>query len=101
MDDSPSLDVVVDGHRVATLQLGISVDFDIQALAVSVRDGRLVAVHSGRCDVTATLSLQDVVVATRREQLQLPLVLRLGSGMPLAPPVDDTVSTPRWQEVRP
>jgi hypothetical protein len=47
--------------------------------------GRLVALHSGRCDITATLAIQGTDVLTRRAHLELPGVVPLSSGIRLLP----------------
>jgi hypothetical protein len=82
---APTVDVVVNGSQVAAVRLNLSVVFVIEALSASVRAGRLVALRSGHCDMTATLAVEDVVIATHREQVQLPLVMNLGTGIPLLP----------------
>jgi hypothetical protein len=79
----PSVGVLVDGRQVATLQLGLSVVFDVSALVAGVSAGRLVAVHSGHCDITATLAVQGTDVVTRRAHLELPSVVPLSPGIRL------------------
>ncbi len=81
----PSVTVLVDGHRVATLQLDLSVVFDVSALGAGISAGRLVALHSGRCDITATLAIQGTTVITRQAHLELPGVIPLGPGIRLLP----------------
>jgi hypothetical protein len=81
----PYVSVLVDGHRVATLNLELSVVFDVSALLAGVRAGRLVAVHSGHCEITATLALEGAEVVTRRAHLELPGVVALGEGIRLLP----------------
>jgi hypothetical protein len=39
-------------------------------------------VHSGRCDVTATLAIQDTKVISRRVTFALPGIIPLGQGIP-------------------
>lgn len=85
---TPSVDLLVDGARVTTLHFELGVEFLVKALVGTVRDRRLVAFRVGSCDVTATLALEGSRLLTRREQLQLPLVIRLGEGIPLLGPVD-------------
>jgi hypothetical protein len=80
---SPSVDLLVDGARVATVRFELCVEFVVKGVVATVRDGRLVAVRFGVCDVTATLSADGRQLATRQAQLQLPLVVRLGDGVPL------------------
>ena len=58
LDQRPSISVLVDGQRVATLQLGLSIVFDLNALLLVISGGRLTGVRSGRCDITATLTVQ-------------------------------------------
>jgi hypothetical protein len=79
----PAIDLLVDNHRVTTVELGLSVVFDISALVAGIRGGRLVAVHSGRCDVTATLAIQDTEVISRQVHLELPGIIPLGMGIGL------------------
>ena len=79
----PAVNLLVDNHRVATVELGLSVVFDISALVAGIRGGRLVAVHSGRCDVTATLAIQGTNVISRQVHLELPGIIPLGRGIRL------------------
>jgi hypothetical protein len=79
----PAVNLLVDNQRVATVELGLSVVFDISALVAGIRGGRLVAVHSGRCDVTATLAIQDTKVISRQVHLALPGIIPLGQGIRL------------------
>lgn len=79
----PSVTVLIDGHQVATLQLGLSVVFDVSALVAGIHAGRLAALHSGRCDITATLAIQGTDVLTRRAHLELPGVIPLSPGIRL------------------
>ena len=79
----PVVNLLVDNHRVATLELGLSVVFDISALVAGIRGGRLVTIHSGHCDVTATLTIQDTKVISRQVHLELPGIIPLGRGIGL------------------
>jgi hypothetical protein len=53
---------------------------------VTVRDGHVVSLHTGACDVAATLAAEGIQLASRRAHFELPLVvrwpllLRLGGG---------------------
>jgi hypothetical protein len=88
----PSVRVLVDSRRVATVQLDLSVVFDVTALLAGISGGRLVALHSGRCDVTVTLAVQGTELLARRAHLELPGVVAVGQGIRLLPvgeyPVD-------------
>src|SRR5215467_9218077 len=85
LDQRPSVSVLVDGHQVATLQFGLSIVFEINALLLRISGGRLVAVRSGRCDITATLAVQATDLFVRHAHLELPDVLRLRRGFRLLP----------------
>jgi hypothetical protein len=108
----PSVKVLVDGRRVATLQLDLSIVFDVMALLAGISGGRLVALHSGRCDVTVILAVQGTELLARRAHLELPGVVSGGQGIRLLPigeyPVDvyagserpsgqPATSRPRWE----
>jgi hypothetical protein len=71
---------------VATVRIRLTLDLDVQALVATVARGHLVAVHSGRCTVRAALSTEELRLAEQAAHIQLPLVLPLGSGVPLLMP---------------
>ncbi len=71
------------GPAAATAQ---QVQADPSTVDATVRDGHVVSLHSGACDVAATLAAEGVQLASRRGHFELPLVvrwplqLRLGGG---------------------
>jgi hypothetical protein len=85
----PYIDVVVDGKTIATVRLELTVVFDVTVLAVSVRDGAIVALHAGRTDITATLTVDGVKAPVGHEVVDLPLTVVLGDGIPLLEPGDE------------
>jgi len=85
LDQQPSISVLVDGQRVATLHLGLSIVFDLNALLLGISGGRLTGVRSGRCDITATLAVQGTDLFTKRAHLELPAVISLRRGIRLLP----------------
>ena len=90
----PSVAVLVDGRQVATIQLGLSVDFDISALVAGIKAGLLVAVHAGTCDLTATLAIQGTDVLTATSHFDLPGVIRVSPGIALLPAADYPAAGP-------
>jgi hypothetical protein len=71
---------------VATVTFELSVKFDLQGIA-TVRHGRLVSI-SGDCDAAATVGWcprpnESRLLAKREAHFQLPLLVRLGAGIPL------------------
>ena len=84
----PAVNLLVDNRQTATVELGLSVVFTISALVAGIRGGRLVAVHSGRCNVTATLTVQDTKVISRQVAFELPGIIPLGRGIALLPDHD-------------
>jgi hypothetical protein len=103
VDQRPSVSVLVDGQRVATLELGLSIVFDVNALLLGINGGRLVAVHSGRCEITATLAVQGTDVLVRHAHLELRGVIPLRRGIRLLPtseypPGETTGREPRGGE---
>jgi hypothetical protein len=100
LQQRPSIGVLVDGQQVATLQLGLSIVFDVDALVLGISGGRLVTVHSGNCDITATLAIQGTDVFVRNAHIELPGVVSLRRGIRLLstgqyPPGEYTGSGPR------
>ena len=81
----PSISVLVDGRQVATLQLGLSIVFEVSALLLAISGGRLIAVYSGRCEITVTLAVQGTDVIVRHAHLELPGVIPIRQGIRLLP----------------
>jgi hypothetical protein len=79
----PFVELLVNDAHVATVHFELAVKFVVKGLVAAVQHGRLVAVHSGDCDVTATVAAEGRQLAKREAHLQLPLLVRLGGGIPL------------------
>jgi hypothetical protein len=79
----PLVKVLVNEAEVATIQLGLSLVFRVTAMGARISAGRLVALHSGRCDLTVTLAVQGTTVLTKQAHLTLPGVIPLGRGIRL------------------
>lgn len=85
LDQRPSVSILVNGQQVASVQLGLSIVFDVNALLLGISGGRLVAVRSGRCDITATLAVHGTDLLVRHARLELPGVIPLRQGIRLLP----------------
>ena len=81
----PSVSILVDGHRVHTLQLGLSIFFEVTGLVAGVHAGRLAALHAGRCHIGVALTIHELEVLTKRTHLELPGVKALNRGFRLLP----------------
>ena len=81
----PAVSILVDGHRVHTLQLGLSIIFDVTGLVAGISHGRLAGLHAGRGEVGVALTIHEIEVLTRRRHLELPGVVALRSGLRLLP----------------
>ncbi len=84
----PYVSLLVDGHRVATVRFRLWLVFEISALLAEIKAGRLVALHSGRCEVTGALAIQDVNVITRQVHIDMPGMIPLHAGIRLLPAHD-------------
>ncbi|WP_160112803.1 DUF2510 domain-containing protein [Mycobacterium sp. 3519A] len=71
------VELLVDGRSVGTVNMQLSIAFDLVGLLVVVRQGRLVAVRSGKCTVIGTMTIEQAVVAERKRALDVPGALRL------------------------
>ena len=79
----PAVDLLVNGATVATVQLELRIEFLLKGIVVTVREGRLAAVRPGTCEVTATLEAEGRRLASRSRELEVPLVVRPGDGVPV------------------
>jgi hypothetical protein len=81
----PHIDVYVNNNVVATVELEVTVVFEISALIAGVDGGKLTALHSGRCLVTGTLAIQGTEVLTRQARIEPSGVFSLAEGIRLLP----------------
>jgi hypothetical protein len=81
----PSVGILVDNHRVHTLQLGLSIFFEVTGLVAGVHAGRLAAIHAGRGELGLALTIHELEVLTKRSHLELPGVKSLQRGFRLLP----------------
>jgi hypothetical protein len=72
----PYVELLVNDVRVTTVNFELDLEFEIKALVATVRDGRLVSLHSGDCDLSATLTAEGIRLASKRRRFDLPLVVR-------------------------
>lgn len=79
----PSVELLVDGVRVALVRLELEVELVVRALVATVRLGHLIGLRSGSFDVRVTLAVAGRPVASRRTSLASPLFVGLGDGVPL------------------
>ncbi|GAA1535048.1 hypothetical protein GCM10009730_50380 [Streptomyces albidochromogenes] len=82
----PCVDLIIDGVKAGTIDLAVTVDFDLNGVLAVVRVARLAALRSGECTVTGTLEIQENTVASRYRSLDVPGAIRLRSGLPLLTP---------------
>jgi hypothetical protein len=79
----PTVDVLVDGVRVAVVRLQLEVVLLVRALVATVRRGHLIGLRSGSVDVRLSLSVAGRPVAAHRTTLASSLFMRLGDGIAL------------------
>ncbi|PKV83306.1 hypothetical protein [Streptomyces sp. TLI_146] len=79
----PYVDVLMDGVKIGTLDVGLDLTFRITGLVAVVRAAQLVAVRSGECVLQGSLSVQQILLAKRQGRLNLPGIWRLHAPLPL------------------
>ncbi|MFD7631441.1 hypothetical protein ACFV7Q_36450 [Streptomyces sp. NPDC059851] len=82
----PSVELLVDGAPVGTVDVELAVAFHLRALVAAVENAWLTALHSGQCDIEAKLAVRRIPVAARQGRLELPVGRRLRSPIELLPP---------------
>jgi hypothetical protein len=81
----PYISLEIDRRSVATVRFGLTIVFEISSLLAEVKAGRLVALHSGRCQATGMLAIQDIDTITRQADIDLPGMIPLDEGIRLLP----------------
>jgi hypothetical protein len=94
----PTVELLVDGVKVHTFRFQLTVTFDVEVAALVVQNGLLTGLKAGDSVVSGTLTLQmpggDANLIKQRRKLSLPLIVRLGQGIPLVPAEDDGTRGP-------
>lgn len=72
----PFVELLINDVQVARVNFELDIAFVVKALVVTVRNGHVVSLHTGACDVTATLAAEGLQLASQRAHLGLPLVVR-------------------------
>ena len=90
----PTVDVFVDDVRVGTVHLELSLEGVLKGVVATVRRGRLVNVHFGIWEATASLSAEGVELARREGHLDNGLMTGLGDGIPLVSDADAVMHVP-------
>jgi len=85
----PAVSILINQRRVHTLQLGLSIYFEVTGLVAGVSIGRLGHIHAGRCEIGAALAIHEIEVLTKRiHHVELPGVMSLRNGFRLLPASD-------------
>lgn len=79
----PSVDVFVDDAKVMTLQFELVVVFELHGIGAVVRLGKLTALRSGQCVITATFAVEGVELLRRHGTLDPAVVVGLDPPVPL------------------
>ncbi len=78
---------MVDDVRVHTFHFQLDLVLTIDVAAVTVQNGRLVAVKAGDGSASGTLTLkmpgEDTILLHRERKIDLHLTIRVGNGIPL------------------
>jgi len=87
----PYVELLLNQQHLTNVNFELDIELVVTALAVTVRDGHVVSLHAGNCDVSATLAAEGIRLASRQGRFELPLVvrwpllLRPGGGSDLPP----------------
>jgi hypothetical protein len=73
----PTVELLLNEAHIATIGFEMRVEFLVQALVATVRHGHIVALGAGACDLTATLAVEGMQLATKQVHLDVPPLIRL------------------------
>src|SRR6266545_4841280 len=73
----PFVELLINDVHLASVNFELDIEFVVKALVVTVRNGHVVSLHTGACDVAATLAAEGLQLGSRRAHFELPLIIRL------------------------
>ena len=79
----PYVNLLWDDAVLGTMHFEVNLELLVKALVVTVQSGKLAALHSGSCDITAELAVEGIEIARTESHLDMPLTIDLGGGIPL------------------
>ena len=82
----PSVDLYLDGRRIATVDIELEVALTIAGMIAVVRRGTLTGIQSGSCTVSGSLAVQGIDMIKRQRRFDLYGAVQLGHGIPLLEP---------------
>ena len=86
---NPTIELLIDGVKVHTFRFQLTVIFDIDVVALIVREGLLTGLKAGDGTVTGTLTLEmpggDIDLVNQQRKVNLRLIVNVGHGIPLLP----------------
>jgi hypothetical protein len=77
----PTIDIYIDGTRRATVELAITLTFDMAGIVAVVQRTHVVAIEAGNCTVTGELGAQGVTLTKRQRQWGFPGAVRMRGGI--------------------
>lgn len=80
---TPQVDLVIDEVKAATVEVTVEIDIEVDGLVVTVYNGQIVLLHSGRCDVHVRMFHENAELVSGTAVLDAPRSIMLGSGMDL------------------
>jgi hypothetical protein len=90
----PSVDILINEASAGTVNFTLGLDVAIKALTAVIKDGRIVELHSGTCEITARIGIEDFGAARRTIELELAGFIPSGEGIPLLPGAHSASSPP-------
>ena len=78
----PSIDILVNNTRVDGLALEIGVEMVFEGLALTIRNGRVMAIRPGNCTCSGRISCKDITLLESKDTpVALPGLWSLGEGI--------------------
>jgi hypothetical protein len=79
----PSIDILLNGATVTTVDFRLEAEFEIGLLTATIRSGYLTAIGAGACKIHGTLAAEGITIVNESRDLELPGVIRIKNGIPL------------------
>lgn len=90
-----TVQVFVNGKSAGTVEVELTVCFDMDMVVLVVQQGRITSIESGRCAITAALAIARTEVIKRHVRFDLCLRMSFGHGLILAGSDADAVPADR------
>ena len=87
-EHKPSIDVKLKGAKIKSIALQVQLGFKLQGFVLKIKNGAIVELQAGQCEVKGTIKLSGLTIAEKKlSPIKLPLIIPIPRAA--EPPIEE------------